>query len=256
MRHWFALALSLALLLAAPLARADVVVVFAAASTRDAIDKVAADFAKAGKGHIVASYGSSGDLAKQIENGAPAGIFLSADKKWMDYLAARKLIVAESRRNLLGNDLVLVAPIDSKAPNSVDDLPTALGGGKLAIGDPDSVPAGRYAQAALQASNQWSALAPALVRAKDVRAALAFVERGEAAAGIVYATDALASSKVRIVGAFPPASHPPIIYPLALVAGNDSAAARAFYEFLLGPEAREDFLAAGFFLTGGGAATN
>jgi molybdate transport system substrate-binding protein len=256
MRRWFALGLSLVLLLAAPLARAADIVVFAAASTKETVDRIAADFTKAGKGHVLASYASSGDLAKQIENGAPAAIFLSADKKWMDYLAARKLIVAASRRDLLGNDLVLVAPIDSKTPTSVDDLAASLGEGKLAIGDPDSVPAGRYAQAALQAMKQWQALTPALVRAKDVRAALAFVERGEAAAGIVYATDALVSKKVRIVAAFPAASHPPIVYPLALVAGKDDATARAFYQFLLGPEAREAFLAAGFSLTGGGAATN
>jgi molybdate transport system substrate-binding protein len=256
MRRWFALVLSVSLLLASSLARAGEVTVFAAASTKEAVDNIAADFAKAGQGHVVASYASSGDLAKQIENGAPAAIFLSADEKWMDYLAARKLIVAESRRNLLGNDLVLVAPLDSKTPSSIDNLAAALGGGKLAIGDPDSVPAGRYAQAALQALKQWRALTPALVRAKDVRAALAFVERGEAAAGIVYATDALVSKKVRIVAAFPAASHPPIVYPLALVAGKDDATARAFYDFLRGPEAREAFLAAGFSLTGGGPATN
>jgi molybdate transport system substrate-binding protein len=256
MRRWFAFLLSAVLLLAAPLAQAADIIVFAAASTKETVDKIAADFDKMGKGHVVASYASSGDLAKQIQNGAPAAIFLSADKKWMDFLASRNLIVPDSRRDLLGNDLVLVAPVDSKTPTSTDNLAAALGGGKLAIGDPDSVPAGNYARAALKSLNQWQALTPDLVQAKDVRAALAFVERGEAAAGIVYATDALVTKKVRIVGAFPASSHPPIVYPVALVAGKDDADARAFYQFLFGPEARTVFLAAGFTVKGGGAASN
>ncbi|MEA2779675.1 MAG: molybdate transport system substrate-binding protein [Rhodospirillaceae bacterium] len=256
MRQLFAAAVAAVLLLAAPLARAGDVIVFAAASTKNVVDDIAAGFAHAGKGHVLASYASSAELAKQIDNGAPAAIFLSADTKWMDYLQQHQLIVGDSRRNLLGNQLVLIAPVDSRTPTSIDGLAGVLGGAKLAIGDPDSVPAGRYGKAALQASKQWTALQPSLVRAKDVRAALALVERKEAAAGIVYATDAMVSRKVRIVATFPAASHPPIVYPVALVAGKDDEVARAFYRFLLGPEARETFLAAGFSMTGAPAATN
>ena len=158
--------------------------------------------------------------------------------------------------DLLGNELVLVTPADSKMPAGIDGIAGKLEGGKLALGDPDSVPAGRYAKATLQKLGQWQALQPSLVSAKDVRAALAFVERGEAAAGIVYATDASVSKKVRIVGTFPASSHPAIVYPLALVAGKDDADARAFYRFLFGPQAREVFLNAGFTLTGAAAAAD
>ena len=174
----------------------------------------------------------------------------------MDYVEKAKLIDAGSRRNLLGNQLVLIASSGSTTPTSLDNLAATLNGGKLAMGDPDSVPAGRYAKAALESLKQWKDLEPAVVRAKDVRAALAFVERGEAAAGIVYATDALASKKVRIAATFPEASHPPIVYPVALIAGHDDAAARDFFNFLMGPEARETFLAAGFSVIGAGTATN
>ena len=256
MRRLCAAIFAALLLLASPVAQAGDVLVFAAASTKDVIEQIAAEFAKSGGGHIVPSFASSGDLAKQIENGAPATIFLSADQKWMDYLAERKLIVADSRRDLLGNELVLVTPADSKMPAGIDGIAGKLEGGKLALGDPDSVPAGRYAKATLQKLGQWQALQPSLVSAKDVRAALAFVERGEAAAGIVYATDASVSKKVRIVGTFPASSHPAIVYPLALVAGKDDADARAFYRFLFGPQAREVFLNAGFTLTGAAAAAD
>jgi molybdate transport system substrate-binding protein len=256
MRRLSAFAVAALLLLASPVARAGDILIFAAASTKDVIQEAAKEFAAAGGGHVVASFSSSGDLAKQIENGAPATIFISADEKWMDYVAQRKLIVPDSRRDLLGNVLVLVAPADSKMAPGTDGIAAKLDGGKLAIGDPDSVPAGKYAQAALQKLGQWQDLQPALVRAKDVRSALAFVERGEAAAGIVYATDALASKKARIVANFPEASHPPIVYPIALVAGKDDAGAQAFYRFLFGPQAREIFLSAGFSLTGAGAAAD
>jgi molybdate transport system substrate-binding protein len=256
MRRLLAIALALGLITASSLARADDTLVFAAASTKDVIGGIIALYGKSHVTHILPSFGSSADLAKQIRNGAPAGIFISADVKWMDYVENAKLIDADSRRNLLGNQLVLIAPSDSATPTSLDNLAATLNGSKLAMGDPDSVPAGRYAKAALESLKQWTALEPSVVRAKDVRAALAFVERGEAAAGIVYATDALASKEVRIAATFPEASHPPIVYPVALVAGHDDAAARDFFKFLMGPEAREVFLAAGFSVIGAGAATN
>lgn len=256
MRRFLAIALALGVIVTSSIACAEDTIVFAAASTKDVIGDIIALYAKSHSGHVVPSFGSSGDLAKQIENGAPASIFISADVKWMDYVAKAKLIDADSRRNLLGNELVLVAPVDTNTPTSLDNLANSLNGGKLALGDPDSVPAGRYAKAALESLKQWTALEPSVVRAKDVRAALAFVERGEAAAGIVYATDALVSQKVRIAATFPEASHPPIIYPVALIAGHDGMAARDFFAFLMGPEAREVFLSAGFSVIGAGPATN
>jgi molybdate transport system substrate-binding protein len=256
MRRLLAIAVALGMIATSSFARAEDTIVFAAASTKDVISDIVALYAKSHTGHIVPSFGSSADLAKQIENGAPASIFISADVKWMDYVAKAKLIDADSRRNLLGNELVLIAPVDSTTPTSLDNLAGALKGGKLAMGDPDSVPAGRYAKAALESLKQWTALEPSVVRAKDVRAALAFVERGEAAAGVVYATDALVSKKVRIAADFPSASHPPIVYPVALIAGHDDAAARDFLAFLMGPQAREIFLSAGFTVIGAGAATN
>ncbi|MGH6960428.1 MAG: molybdate ABC transporter substrate-binding protein, partial [Dongiaceae bacterium] len=193
------------------------------------------------------------------ENGAPAAIFISADQKWMDYLAERNLILPESRQDLLGNKLVLIAPADStltldllaKAP-----LAEALGDGKLAMGEPESVPAGRYGRAALETLGIWSAVEPKLARTKDVRAALALVERGEAAAGIVYSTDAAVSKKVRVVSEFPAESHPKIVYPVALIAGKDDAAAKAFYDFLGDAKAKAVFLDYGFTVTGTSAATN
>jgi molybdate transport system substrate-binding protein len=246
------------LAVAAP-ARADDLLVFAAASTKDALQDIAKAYEAAGNGKVVYSFASSSDLAKQIENGAPAALFISADTKWMDYVADKKLIVDDSRRDLLGNKLVLIAPKDSTlkvdlAPNA--PLAQALGDGKLAMGDPDAVPAGRYGKAALDKLGIWASVEPAVVRAKDVRATLTLVERGEAAAGIVYATDAMVSKKVRIVGEFPADSHPKIVYPVALVAGHDDAAAKAFYAYLTGPKARDVFLDYGFSVAGTSAATN
>ena len=252
-------ALAGVLLAAAAPARADDLLVFAAASTKDALQDIAKAYEAAGNGKVTYSFASSSDLAKQIENGAPAALFISADTKWMDYVADKKLIVGDSRRDLLGNKLVLIAPKDSTlkvdlAPNA--PLAQALGDGKLAMGDPDAVPAGRYGKAALDKLGIWSSVEPAVVRAKDVRATLALVERGEAAAGIVYATDAMVSKKVRIVGEFPADSHPKIVYPVALVAGHDDAAAKAFYAYLTGPKARDVFLDYGFSVAGTSAATN
>ena len=240
-------------------ASADDLIVFAAASTTNAAEDIAKLYAAEGRGAVTYSFAASSDLAKQIENGAPAAILISADTKWMDYLAERDLIVTDSRHDFLGNKLVLIAPSDSSL--SVDlvanaPLANALGEGKLAMGEPESVPAGRYGKAALEALGVWGEVEPKVARTKDVRAALALVERGEAAAGIVYATDAAISKKVKVVGEFPADSHPKIVYPVALIAGKDDAAARAFYDFLKGPQARTVFLEYGFTVAGASAATN
>jgi molybdate transport system substrate-binding protein len=232
-------------------ARAADPVVFAAASTKDAMNDIAAGYAAAGKGKVVFSFGASGDLAKQIENGAPAAIFISADTKWADYLAKKNLLVAGSQRNLLGNHLVLIAPLDSTMAIDLKPgapLAQALGDGKIAVCDPESVPAGRYAKASLIKLGIWDQVSPKVVGAKDVRAALALVELGEAPAGIVYSTDAKLSKKVRVVAVFPDDSHPKIVYPVALVAGQDTPEARAFYDYLNGPEAAAVFEKYGFIL--------
>jgi molybdate transport system substrate-binding protein len=240
-------------------ASADDLIVFAAASTKNAAEDIADLYAAEGRGTVTYSFASSSDLAKQIENGAPAALFISADTKWMDYLAERNLIVADSRQDLLGNKLVLIAPNDSSL--SIDlaanaPLADALGDGKLAMGEPESVPAGRYGKAALESLGIWGQVEPKVARTKDVRAALALVERGEAAAGIVYSTDAAISDKVKVVAEFPADSHPKIVYPVALIAGRDDDDARGFYDFLSGPQARTVFLDYGFTVTGTSAATN
>ncbi len=248
----------LTLVLAAP-AQAKDLLVFAAASTKNAAEDIAKLYAAEGKGTVTYSFASSSDLAKQIENGAPVTIFISADTKWMDYLAERNLIVADSRRDLLANKLVLIAPIDSDlAIELATDAPLAdkLGDGKLALGEPESVPVGRYGKAALESLGIWAQVEPKVARTKDVRASLALVERGEAAAGIVYATDAAISKKVKVVAEFPAETHPKIVYPVAFVAGGNDEAARAFYDFLNGPQARTVFLEYGFTVTGTSAATN
>jgi molybdate transport system substrate-binding protein len=188
-------------------------------------------------------------LAKQIEAGAPADVFFSADLEWMDYLQQRNLLKPGSRQNVVGNRLVLIAPADSKVSVKLApgvDLETALGPeGKIATGDPDSVPVGKYALAALQKLGIWDKVSSRLVRAENVRAALAFVARGEAPLGIVYKTDALAEKKVRIVAEFPADSHSPITYPIALTAHASPAAAQ-FVDFVSGKSAVEIFRKYGF----------
>jgi molybdate transport system substrate-binding protein len=245
---------ALFLLLLAPFfpesARAADVAMFAAASTTDALGEIARAYEAEGRGRIAISFASSSTLARQIENGAPADLYLSADEAWMDYLAQRNLIVPTSRIDYLGNALVLIAPKDSALALRISPgfpLAASLGDGRLAMGDPDHVPAGIYGKAALEKLGVWQQVASRLARAEDVRGALAYVERGEAAAGIVYATDA-ARAEVRVVATFPPDTHPPIRYPMALVAGRDTPAARAFYDYLRGPAARAVFERYGFTL--------
>lgn len=220
---------------------AEPVVVFAAASLANAFEDIGKAWAAKGYAAPKFSFAASSTLAKQIEQQAPAAIFASADEAWMDYLAERKLIDPASRKDLAGNGLVLVVPADS--PSTVDlkagtDFATLFAGRRIATGDPAHVPVGRYAEQALKNLGGWDAISPRLVRAESVRAALAFVERGEVAAGIVYSTDAAISSKVRVAGTFPASSHAGIVYPIALVAGRADAQARAVLAFLTGPEAR------------------
>lgn len=223
--------------------------VFAAASTTDAMNELAAAFAAEGKGKVVASYASSSTLAKQIEKGAPAQIFISADEKWADYLDQRKLLT--DRVSLLGNRLVLIAPADSKTElGIVPHFPLAqvLKDGRLSVGDPDHVPAGIYAKAALVKLGVWDEVENKLARAESVRAALAYVDRGECPLGIVYSTDAWIDPKVRIVASFPEDSHPPIVYPAGMVVGQESPAAKEFFTFIQSEQAKDIWHKYGFLV--------
>ena len=220
---------------------ADPVVVFAAASLTNAFEDIGKAWVAKGHRAPKFSFAASSTLARQIEQGAPAGIFASADEQWMDYLAERKLVDAASRRYLASNSLVLVVPADRPSTVALGpgtDFAKLFAGRRIATGDPAHVPVGRYAEQALKSLGGWDAVAPRLVRAESVRAALAFVERGEVAAGIVYSTDAAISSRVMVAGTFPASSHPDIVYPIALAAGRADTDARALLAYLTGPEAR------------------
>ncbi|MGH8266560.1 MAG: molybdate ABC transporter substrate-binding protein [Steroidobacteraceae bacterium] len=241
-----------------PVREGPPVLVFAAASLTDARGEVARAFTartsevRGTAEHIPikTSFAASSVLARQIEAGAPADVFLSADIQWMDYLGRRHLLQPGSRRDLLANRLVLIAPADSLVRVSLRhgvDFDAALKGGRLATGDPDSVPVGRYAQAALTWLGVWEHVSARLVRAENVRAALEYVARGEAPLGIVYRTDALAEKRVRVVEVFPAESHAPIVYPVALTTRATAEAAR-FETFLTGDAARQIFLRYGFEL--------
>jgi molybdate transport system substrate-binding protein len=195
------------------------------------------------------SYAASSTLAKQIEAAAPADVFISADLDWMDYLAKKNLIKPETRANLLANRLVLIAPADSAAKLGIVPnfpLAQALGNGRLAIADPNGVPAGRYGKAALESLGVWSSVADRLAPAENVRATLALVSRGEAPLGIVYQTDAASDKAVKIVGTFPQDTHPPIIYPIAVVTSSTNRGAPVYIAFLKSPAARPIFEKQGF----------
>jgi molybdate transport system substrate-binding protein len=247
------LAFFLALAIASPLspvqAQEKTVTVFAAASLKNALDEVDAAFTKATGIKTVASYAASSALMKQIENGAPADVFASADLDWMDYGSQKKLIKDDTRVNLLGNRLVLIAPKDSKldkvtiAPNF--DLAKLAGDGRIVTGDVRAVPVGRYAKAALEKLGAWAAAEGKFAMTENVRAALTLVARGEAALGIVYATDAKAEPNVKVVGVFPADSHPPIVYPVALTVNAKPDAAQ-YLAFLRSPAAKAVFEAHGF----------
>jgi molybdate transport system substrate-binding protein len=246
--------LAAAVLLPAPAFAADKVTVFAAASLKNALDEASAAWkATAGK-ETTNAYAASSALAKQIEAGAPADIFISADLDWMKYLSDKKLIAEGSQVNLLGNTLVLVAPAESKAAVTIApgfDLAGVLNGGKLAVGDVKSVPAGKYAKAALEKLGVWASIEGNLAQAENVRAALKLVATAEAAAGIVYQTDASEEKKVKVLGTFPEDTHPKIVYPAALVATSKNVDAAAFLTFLQSPAALEIFKEHGFVILAG-----
>jgi molybdate transport system substrate-binding protein len=239
----------------APLAQSGDVVVFAAASLKTALDAVNTQWQKEAGKKVSISYGASSALAKQIEQAAPAQMFISADLDWMDYVAQRNLIKPETRSNLLGNRIVLIAHKDKAQPIDIKpgfDLAKALGDGRLAMANVDSVPAGKYGKAALEKLGVWGSVSNNIAQAENVRAALLLVSRGEAPLGIVYQTDAAADPNVKIIGAFPEDTHPPIIYPVALTAGANHPDAAAFLEYIKSAKAKALFEAQGFTVLGGG----
>ncbi|HVP87567.1 MAG TPA: molybdate ABC transporter substrate-binding protein [Casimicrobiaceae bacterium] len=241
--------LALAGSFAPAISSAQSITVFAAASLKEALDEQTARFEADTGRHVTVAYGASSALAKQIEAGAPASIFVSADLDWMDYLEQQSLLAQGSRTNLLGNSLVLIVPTRSSTSLKIAPgfaLAAALGTDKLAIAVPESVPAGKYAREALQSLGVWNAVEKQTVRAENVRGALALVARGEAAFGIVYRTDALAEPAVRIVDTFPDSTHAPIVYPIALVKAANSRTAAAFADFLRSPVARAIWSKHGF----------
>lgn len=244
-----------AALLPAPLAPAFAqskeVVILAAASLKNALDEASAAWAKqTGKTTRIA-YAASSALAKQIEAGIPADLFISADTPWVDYVAERKLIKPASRSDFLGNEIVLIAAGDSKVDLKIDKgfaLRAALGDGRLAMANIDAVPAGKYGKAALESLGVWRSVADRVAQAENVRMALTLVSRGEAPLGVVYRTDAAVDPNVKIIGAFPANSHPPIVYPMALLVSSTNPDAEAFMAFLKSPAARPFFEKQGFIV--------
>jgi molybdate transport system substrate-binding protein len=239
-----------ALIASAALAQPAPLTVFAAASLKNALDEVDTAYAAQSHAAVRASYAASSALARQIEQGAPADAFISADSDWMDYLAQRKLIVAASRRDVLTNHLALIAPAGSSVRLTIRKgfaLAAALGDGRLAIAGPE-VPAGKYGRASLQTLGVLDSVSDHLAPAENVRGALAFVAQGEAPLGIVYDTDAKTEPKVKIVGLFPDDSHQRIVYPAALVAASANAGAGAYLAYLQGPQASAIFKRYGFIV--------
>ena len=237
------------LLLASADARAETILVFAAASTGPAIEEIAAIYQAENGERVRVSPAASSALARQIVNGAPADVFLSANIQWMDYVEARSTLVTGSRVKLLTNRLVLIAPAARPVELAIKQgfaLHVGLDGGRLAIADPDHVPAGIYARAALESLGVWSDVSDNLARTVNVRAAVELVARRETPLGITYASDVRGEARLTKVALFPEDTHPPIIYPLALIDGKRVAAARKFARFLATPGAREVFLAHGF----------
>ena len=230
-------------------AQGQKLIIFAAASLKDALDEVNVAYQHENSQETATSYAASSTLAKQIEAAAPADVFISADLDWMDYLAKRNLIKPETRANLLGNRLVLIAPVNSPLNLAIGpnfSLAQALGNGRLAIADPNGVPAGRYGKAALESLGVWSTIADRVAPAENVRAALALVARGETPLGIVYQTDAASDKDIKIVGIFPQDTHPPIIYPIAVVVSSTNPAALGYLAYLKSRAARPTFEKHGF----------
>lgn len=246
-------------LFGAAAARADELLVFAAASQRDALDAVIEAYKESSEDTVKASYQSSSTLARQIERGAPADLYISANPKWMDYLQEYKLIDTSTRTSMFGNGLVLVTARDSAA-GKVEikqgfDLAGLIGDGRLAVGDPDHVPAGIYARQAMQSLGMWKSVEGKLARAGNVRAALALVARGETLYGIAYTSDAVADKTIKIAGTFPESSHPKIVYPVAVTANaKNRERAMALLDFLRTPKAAKIYRQFGFSILG--TATN
>lgn len=232
-------------------AQAQDLLVFAAASLKTALDEIHDGFARDKGRKAIASYAASPTLVRQLEAGAPADLVISADRDWMDYAAQRSLIRPETRINLLGNAIVLVAPAASPVTLSIGPnfpLAAALGGGRLSMADPASVPAGKYGKASLEALGVWTSVAGRIAPAENVRAALLLVSRGETPLGIVYQTDAAADKGVRVVGRFPPDTHPPIVYPIAITRRSTHPAAAEYLAYLKSPAAKPAFEKQGFIL--------
>jgi molybdate transport system substrate-binding protein len=234
-----------ALLFSAQAAMAEVTV-FAASTLKTALDEIATAYSAGTGTAVTLSYAGTPALARQIEQGAPADVFISASVDWMDALAAKGLIQPDSRRDLLGNRLVLIGPTGA-APLVLEDLAARLGEGRLAMALVDAVPSGQYGKAALESLGLWEAVAPSVVQSENVRAALHLVALGEAALGIVYASDAVAEPRVTVLATFPETSHPRIIFPVALTL-TASPEAAAFLDHLASPEAAEVFAANGFLV--------
>lgn len=228
---------------------ADTVTIFAAASLKNALDETCANWRSETGNSCAVSYAASSALAKQIEAGAPADIFISADRDWMKDLASKNLVAADSLVELLSNTLVLVAPANTTAAVKIENgfpLADLLAGGKLAMADVKAVPAGKYGKAALEALGVWPTVEASVAQAENVRAALKFVVLGEAPLGIVYGSDAAAEPGVKVLDTFPEDSHPPIVYPAAVTKASISPTAPAFMAYLKSPEASAVFKAAGF----------
>ncbi len=234
----------------APGAHAERLLIFAASSLKPALDTIIVSPEALSIGDITVSYAASSQLARQIEHDAPAAIFISADPEWMDHVETRGKLVAGSRSDLLGNTLVLIASKDNPIKLHIApgfDLVGALGAnGRLAIAEPNSVPAGKYAKSALEHLRVWPAVEFRLAPAVHVRAALSFVARGETPLGIVYRSDAMSEDRVRVVEPFLPSTHAPIIYPVALLQAGDNAAGRQLLELLRSPQAGAIFVQFGF----------
>jgi len=249
-REWLGLVLAAAVVPLSARAQSGGLVIFAAASLKNALDEIAAAWSKeTGKPVPKISYAASSALAKQMEQGAPAALFISADIDWMDYVDKKGLIKRDTRVNLLGNKIVLIAPKDSSVALDIKpglDLAKALAGGKLSMANVDAVPAGKYGKAALEKLGAWQGVKDKIAQAENVRAALLLVARGEAPLGIVYSTDAAAESNVKIVGIFPQDSYPPVIYPAAETKEAKTADAKLFLDYLKSSKARAAFEKQGF----------
>jgi molybdate transport system substrate-binding protein len=234
---------------AASASAADKITVFAASSLKNALDAINASWKADSSKEATISYAASSALAKQVEGGAPADVFISADLNWMKYLTDKNLVAPGTEVKLLGNQIVLVVPKDSKAETKIEKdfkLSDLIGDSKLAMGNVDSVPAGKYGKAALEKLGVWSSVEGKVAQAENVRAAMKLVSTGEAAAGIVYTTDARADGTVKVIGTFPEDSHPPIIYPAAVTAASKNPDAAEFVKYLQSDKAKAIFEGEGF----------